>query len=244
MIIIESFKLLDYLKKNGGLHNKISIAKLIDEYVTIPPDFNGYPLMLSPLYRLMAKLEKDGLIEYAALPSPNGSTYTWETVKNIFIELTTKGDDYLKENLRHDMEFRVNQLLLDSNQLAQEVNESVIATNKSIVDTNTSMVSIAQSQATSNGTIASNTTSQTRFIRKQTKALYVTAIFALGALLISYRSCSIAQATYDRDTSKSQLEQSVKRLQIDTSKLSKRLIQIKIDSTHLSGEVETLKKSK
>jgi hypothetical protein len=67
---VDAFKLLNYLKESNGLHNKISIAPLIDELVPNPLDFYNYRLVMKPLYLLLHKLQDtDSFISYDQPPS-------------------------------------------------------------------------------------------------------------------------------------------------------------------------------
>jgi len=234
---LTSLDVLQFLKDNNGLHNRISIAQLVDKEFPSGMSFDEAQYQLKPLYRLLAALETEEFVKNLEFPSPNGSTYTWEIKKNILMELTAKGDAYLRDNLHNEAEFQARKSSIEDHQLNQEFNKFLIENNRRMLD-------VAIDQAASSSTVAANTTLQTRFMKKQTNALLVTAVFALGALIISYKSCAISRDAYNRDTSKSRLEQSVKKLQIDTSKLHKRLIQIKIDSSRLSEEVKTLKEKK
>jgi len=126
---LDSLKLLEYLKDNGGLHNKISIAPLMDELFPAPLQFYEFQYQPKPVWRVLSTLETDGLIKNLEIPSPNGSSYTWDIAKNVQMELTTAGDNYLRDNLHKETEFEVNKLTLDSHELTQMVHKSVIDTN-------------------------------------------------------------------------------------------------------------------
>jgi hypothetical protein len=115
------------------------------------------------------------------------------------------------------------------------VNQSIINTNESVQRTNDLLVESAKDQNTINSTIASNTGFQTSYMSRQTSVLYFTAAFALSALIISYKSCTISQLTYDRDTSKGQLEQLLKKKDSTIHTLQRQLIEIKKDSPRVTG---------
>jgi hypothetical protein len=139
----------------------------------------------------------------------NGSTYTWDIVKNISVELTTKGDEYLKDNSRQDVEFELNKRLLESHELSQQVSQSVI-------DTNKKMVSISIDQANTNKAIADNSTTQTNILegqadilKKQMWIFFATAIFALLACIIAGISLGLE---IRKDQSEKQLQQQTKEI--------------------------------
>jgi len=224
---LTSLDILQFLKDNKGLDNKISIAALVGNEFPNGMNFEEAQYIMKPIYRLLASLETEEFIKNLDLPSPNGNSYTWDIKKNIQMELTAKGDNYLRDNLHKEAEFEASKLAIEDHQLNQMVNKLAIENNRRMLD-------VAIDQAASNSIVAANTTTQTRYMGRQTIALVVTAAFALGALIISYKSCSIAQATYERDTSKSQLEQLVKRLRKDSSILQNRISQIKTDSSRVS----------
>ena len=163
---IDSSKLLKFLKENNGLHRKISIATLVDELFPNGMSFDESQYKLRWLYRLIANMENDKLVKDVDFPSPNGSAYTWEIKKNIQMELTTAGDNYLNEKMHREAEFEVNKLAIDGYELTQMVH-------KSVIDTNRKMLDIARDQADTNSIVAHNSTIQTGILDRQKCAFEV-----------------------------------------------------------------------
>lgn len=213
---ISSLKLLHFLKDNGGLHNKTSIAPLVDELFPEGLNFSESQYKLKPLFHVIASLEKDGFIKNLENPSPNGNSYTWDTKKSIQMELTTTGDSYLKDNLHKETEFEVNRLTIDGHELTQMVH-------KSVIDTNRKMVDIAKEQAESNSVIATNSAIQTGILDRQKWVLWATVFIAACSALISYFN-------YHTTASNSQSTQELKGINKRIDTLQKELLQIKTAS--------------
>lgn len=119
-----------------------------------------------------------------------------------------------------------------TNQSVVLANDSVVKTGDSVRETNERIVDISDRQAASNETIATNSRFQTKYMWRQTIALYFTASFALMALIISYKSCNLSQLNYERDISKSQFEQLLKKKDSTIRTLQSRISPVKIASSH------------
>jgi hypothetical protein len=225
---IDSLKLLQYLKDNKGLHNKISISPLVDELFPTPLDFSESQYKIRPLYRLIGTLETEGLIKNIELPSPNGSTYTWDIKKNIQMELTTSGDKYLTDSLQKETQFEVSKLALDDHELTQMVHKSVIDTNRKTID-------ILNEQAQSNDTIAINSTRQANFSKYQTWIALGTGIFILGSL-------AVALFTILRDNRIDTLNLELRHKDSTIHIARKDIIRLQSDTAHLEQVVRGLQK--
>jgi len=228
MIEVDSLKLLQFLKDNGGLHHKISISALMDIWYPTPIDFSGSQYQLKQLYALLNTLEKDNLIKNIDIPSPNGSSYTWDIKKNIQVELTTAGDHYLKNNITNQAELEVNKLIIDSHPLT-------IQLNKSVINTNSKMLEISNAQAITNETIATNSTRQANFSKWQTWIGAFTGVFILGSLTVS-----LVTILQDNRINKLNLELQHKDSAIRI--VQKDIILLRSDTAHLEQVVRKLQK--
>jgi len=225
---VDSIKLLQFLKNNGGLHHKISITTLVDELFPNTIDFNGSQWQLKPLTGVIGTLESEGLIKNVEIPSPNGNSYTWDIKKNIQMELTTKGDNYLKDNLANATELEVNKLTIDSHPLTQQLNRSVI-------DTNERMVNISDRQAITNELIATNSTRQANFSKYQTWIGAITGVFILGSLVVAF-------FTILQDNRIDTLNLALQHKDSTIHIAQKDIILLRSDTMHLAQEVRNLQK--
>ncbi|MDO3627117.1 hypothetical protein [Mucilaginibacter sp. BT774] len=226
---ITSLELLQFLKKNGGLHKKISISNLIDQWYPTPLLFYETQFKLTPLYRLIGTLELEGFIKNVDKPNPNGNTYTWNVQKNFQMALTIAGDEYLKDNLHKEAEFEVNKLTIDSHDLTEMVH-------KSVIDTNRKMIEISKEQAISNDIIATNSRRQADFSKFQTWIAAFTGLFIL---------CTLAATVYGmwRDNRIESLGLKLRQRDSTIRKEKTNIDLLKSDTARLGLQVRTLKKS-
>lgn len=199
-----------FLQALGGLGSTVDAASIINDVFPIPvnvsrEEFNKEKDRIS---HFLNRLRLDYYINFneyhvVRLGNYEGSPAKWFENKEFLVSILPTGLQYLADELAKKIEF-------DAKHSAINTNNSIIATNSSVQVTNKAIIDLA--------------TIQSDILRRQTLIFLFTALFALGALIVSVIGLV-------RDNSKEQLQKQLQDKSIEIQALSSQLSQLKNNSS-------------